>query len=200
MVTRGNNVFGSITSNSFSQFANSFLGVNDIIIHALHLRIALSDGQSIEFQTKYDKETDTVELIIPDNLIEYFNQLTGIYKGQNFEAFINWLIGKDDIISDAVSEVNPGFYDVIQITTDTILNSSHENILCDATGGSITITLPEPSSIAGKQYTIKKIDNTGNNVIIDGGLTTIDNDNNKILPDQYNSVRIITDGNEWWVL
>lgn len=74
-------------------------------------------------------------------------------------------------------------------------------ILVDASGGAVTITLPAAADRTGKQYDIKKIDSSGNAVTIDGdGSETIDDSLTNIIGAQYNSVTIVSDGTEWWII
>ncbi len=74
-------------------------------------------------------------------------------------------------------------------------------ILADATGGEIKIALPTASDIPGKWYWIKKIDSSGNAVIIDAdGAETIDGEQTLDLGLQYQYVVIISDGTEWFIL
>lgn len=44
-------------------------GVRDIILHTLLARIALCSGDTVEFQTKLDKASNTVELDFPDGIL-----------------------------------------------------------------------------------------------------------------------------------
>ena len=77
-----------------------------------------------------------------------------------------------------------------------------ETIIADATNGAFTITLPTTHTFLGKQttITIKKIDDA-NDVTIDGaGGDTIDGDATFDLISQYESIRIISDGNNWYII
>lgn len=96
---RGNKVGARIqrqVNSSQRQITNSqgqLLAVNDLILHALLVRIALNNDESAEFQTKYDPATNTVDLDIPDGYIPFLDEITGMQRGPNLQAFINWLIG-----------------------------------------------------------------------------------------------------------
>lgn len=73
--------------------------------------------------------------------------------------------------------------------------------LCDATGGTFTITLPPTAGITGRQYAIKKIDSSGNSVTIDGNAAeTIDGVLTKSLNLQNESITIQTDGLNWFIV
>lgn len=94
-----------------------------------------------------------------------------------------------------------GVRDVTTITGNTTLTTANDVVLCDCSGGAITVTLPAAATRTGKMFDIKKIDSSGNAATIDGnGSETIDDVTTKILASQYNSVTVMSDGSEWWVL
>ncbi len=83
--------------------------------------------------------------------------------------------------------------------TYTVLPTD-EIFLCNATSGAVTLNLPSAALLSGKEYEIKKIDSSGNTVIIEGyGSETIDGATNKTLSSQYASVKIVSDGSNWYV-
>jgi hypothetical protein len=60
-------------------------------------------------------------------------------------------------------------------TVDLTLTTSHTVVLCDASSGPLTITLPPASANGGRLYHIKKADASSNPVTIDSdSLDTID--------------------------
>ncbi len=74
-------------------------------------------------------------------------------------------------------------------------------IKVDATSNNVTVELPPAASVFGRQYVIKRIDNSGNTVTIDpDGTETIDGATTYTLPAQYDSATIISDGTEWWII
>lgn len=103
----------------------------------------------------------------------------------------------------------------VQVVSDqdiSLQNSSAFAILVDATNHVVTCTLPTPS--LGKHYVFKKIDSSDNNVIIktyagqvapritDPGFPAplIDNSSTQTLFQQYESLTLISDGNNWFIL
>ena len=71
-------------------------------------------------------------------------------------------------------------------------------ILADASSGAFTITLPTASGIDGRQYTIKKIDDSTNIVTVKAdGTDTIDGLNSQSLANQYESMTLVADGTNW---
>ena len=74
-------------------------------------------------------------------------------------------------------------------------------IMCDASGGGFTITLPAVASHTGRVYHIKKIDSSGNLVTVDGNSSeTIDDATTATLASQYDAITIQSDGDEWFIL
>lgn len=79
--------------------------------------------------------------------------------------------------------------------------SSDHVILCDASGGAFTVTLPAASGVTGIIYHIKKMDSSGSAVTIDGnGAETIDGATTIDLTLQYESVTIVSDGTSWHII
>ena len=90
---------------------------------------------------------------------------------------------------------------VTSTTTALTLTSSHYTVLCNASGGTFTITLPTAVGISGRIYNIKKTDSSGNAILIDGnGVETIDGDLTKSLNLQNESITIQTDGSNWYII
>lgn len=108
-MARGNKVFSPLGVNPFINTDVSPLGVNDILLHALIVRLALSNNDVIEFQTRYNKQTDTVELVVPNAALPYFDQLLGMQRGPNFQTFINWLIGSETLQTGTTLDQDQSF-------------------------------------------------------------------------------------------
>jgi hypothetical protein len=82
----------------------------------------------------------------------------------------------------------------------TIL-STDGTILCDATAGGFTVSLPTAATSTNRIFNIKKVDATGNVVTIDGsGAETIDGSLTQTLDAQWESVVIQSNGSAWFIL
>lgn len=103
-MSRGSNVFGKILP-QLAQQSNIPVGIRDLFLHALFARLALSDNRVIEFETKYNCNTNTIELQIPSDVLPLFDEMMGMQRGPKFQAFIDWLVGKQQIISDVPTVV-----------------------------------------------------------------------------------------------
>ncbi len=94
-----------------------------------------------------------------------------------------------------------GVLNVTSITGDTTLTISETVVLCDATAGAITVTLPAASGNTGRRFFIKKIDSSANSVTIEGsGSETIDDGMTAIVDSQYETLAIVCDGSMWHVI
>jgi hypothetical protein len=79
------------------------------------------------------------------------------------------------------------------IATDSVL-------LADATSAAFQVTLPSPSGISGRQYTIKKIDASGNAVTIASAAGNIDGAATKVLSAQWSYLSLISSGSDWVIV
>lgn len=132
-------VFGKIIP-QLAQQSDIPVGIRDLFLHALFARLALTDNRIIEFETKYNCSTNTIELQIPSDILPVFDEMLGMQRGPKFQAFIDWLVGKQQIISD-VPTVVVGFDNDQQfVPVGSLTVWSGATIESDDT--SVTIALP----------------------------------------------------------
>lgn len=87
------------------------------------------------------------------------------------------------------------------ITGATTLTDQHHTVLCDASGGAFTVTLPAATGITRRIYHIKKVDSSALAVTIDANASeTIDGALTAVISTQWNSITIHTDGSNWYIL
>lgn len=90
---------------------------------------------------------------------------------------------------------------IVTKTANYTATATDHTILCDATGGAFTITLPAAASHTGRIYAIKKIDASVNAVTIDGNASeTIDGALTQVIATQYTNLQIQSDGANWWII
>ena len=114
---------------------------------------------------------------------------------RRMSASINQLIGQGNqqFIEFTITET--------PITSDITLNDTHTVVTVDASSAAVTLTLPIAANVSGRYYVIKKIDSSANNVIIDAnGSETIDGALTNIISAQYDSVSVISDASQWWII
>ena len=83
------------------------------------------------------------------------------------------------------------------ITGATTLDLTYSNVLCNSTVD-FTVTLPAASSYDQWVYTIKNINTNLVTVATTGG-DTIDNEVTEIVG-QYEAIKLVSNGTEWWVI
>jgi len=81
-------------------------------------------------------------------------------------------------------------------TNPTVPNATDNVILCSI---AMNVNLGAASGLTGREYTIKNI-GTGTVTINPDGAETIDGAASHALSTQYESVRIVCDGTEWWII
>ena len=85
-------------------------------------------------------------------------------------------------------------------TTPITLNKTYDMILVDTGIGDITLNVPIAANFIGWSFTIMKITANVNKVIITpNGAETINGNPNITLYSQYEVVRIISNGTEWFI-
>jgi hypothetical protein len=97
-----------------------------------------------------------------------------------------------------VAEPTPILTDLTVRTKTGNYTASHGDvILADATGGSITITLP--AAAEGRQVTVKRVNSGSNTVTIDPpGSVTVDGAATLAVGAQWASKTVISDGVNWF--
>jgi hypothetical protein len=87
------------------------------------------------------------------------------------------------------------------VTTTGNVVSGDYFLICNAAGGSITLTLPPAALVPGRIYTFKRINSGANAVVIDpSGAETIDGAATYTLSAQWNSVTIMNNGIAWFII
>lgn len=79
------------------------------------------------------------------------------------------------------------------------ITNGYELILCDSSGGTVNVDLPDPTLSKGKKYYFKKL-STNHTVVITGGGADIDGSTTLVLNQLYQAAQIICDGAQWWII
>jgi exoribonuclease R len=109
------------------------------------------------------------------------------------------------ILSDIEKQVNAqidGYlFPTSSVTADYTATVNDSFIPVNATSGAVTVTLKPAGEAEGKRLTVKKTDASANAVTIDGdGSETIDDATTVVMNSQYESICVLSDGVEWWVV
>ena len=82
---------------------------------------------------------------------------------------------------------------------DYTLSATDETVLVNASAAGVTITLPT-GAVAGKKYTIKKIDTTVNTLTLNGGGGSIDGNSSVLTSVPYQGWVVQFDGSNWFII
>lgn len=86
-------------------------------------------------------------------------------------------------------------------TSDYTLTANDYFVTVDCTGGNVVLTLPAVSGNAGKEFVIKRLDNSINTITIDANASElIDGALTLVILTQFIAKRIICDGSSWSIL
>ena len=98
--------------------------------------------------------------------------------------------------------INTGadFRSSITKTTTYTATEDDNTILCDASGGAFTITLPAAAGVTGQRLTFVRTSSSGNVVIDGNGAETINGAATKTITTQYGAITIQCDGTGWYIL
>jgi hypothetical protein len=109
--------------------------------------------------------------------------------------------GSGVVHTQAISNLS-SFGNIVTKTGNYTATSTDGTIVVDASGGNVTVTLPAASSTTlGLKLSIKKIDTSGNNVIIDGdGSETIDGQTTMTWNVPWQGYVVQCDGTGWYVV
>ena len=92
----------------------------------------------------------------------------------------------------------------LSLTTKTVnytITGSDITVLGDAASGQITFTLPNVSTYSGMVYNTKKIDSSGNAVVLaSAGGALIDGQTTHSITTQYDSITVQSDGTNWHII
>lgn len=85
-------------------------------------------------------------------------------------------------------------------TSDHTVVSEHI-LFADASSNSVTFTLPDATTVDGELLRFKKLDATGNAMVIEPfGAQTVDGDSSLSVVDQWTSVDIVASGSAWYIV
>lgn len=104
------------------------------------------------------------------------------------------------ITSKNLSWIQADVTDLPLVGGDRILSFANATILCETTGGSIDLVLPEASTITiGKRVTIKKTNTGANNIsVLRAGTDTIDGATSQTVSGDFGFKTFESNGVDQW--
>ena len=95
----------------------------------------------------------------------------------------------------------PFVFNVVTKTAAYTVNKRQSVVLCNATSGAFTVTLPPAKSMRNRGVYIKKIDSSGNAITVDAdGSEKIDGATTQSLATQHKMILIVSNGTAWYIL
>jgi hypothetical protein len=109
---------------------------------------------------------------------------------------------------EEVGEVSSNFalrgsveYAVKDVASDYFLGNEDHILRVNASGGEVFISLPNAQGLMGREYMIKKIDGSGNQVVVKTSLgQTLDGQQEFRVNSQYQTLRVISSGEGWDII
>jgi hypothetical protein len=91
---------------------------------------------------------------------------------------------------------------VRSVSAATTLATTDDILLVDTSGGAVTVTLPDPTTVAVKRYLLKKTSSGANSLsaVNGGGAWTIDGASSKATTTAYGAITVIPGGPGLWIV
>jgi len=100
------------------------------------------------------------------------------------------------LLASALSDRKSVFRTAINLT----LNETHYAVFANTASGNITLTLPDATANQGQIYVIKKIHKNNKVTVIPSGTDVIEEDTEVVLNKMGESVTLIAENTNWWVI
>lgn len=179
-----------------------YVSSDDLTVYKNNTAMSTSDW------SLYDSDTVEISGTLVDNDIVRIQRRSTITSAE-----VDWADGAQITENDLDTNTNQLLYlsqelqdqmdrvDWKDITASYTVVDGDRVVLADATSGAITLTLPLASQSRGMPLKVIKTDSSVNAVTLSGvGAENINGSSTKVLASQYETVEIICDGTEWFVL
>lgn len=125
---------------------------------------------------------------------------TGVTRGLDGTSAVSHALGAPAGHIYSVEDLGRTWQVAAFSTDQTVARSSYTHIV-DAASGAIIMTLPAAAAFDGIRFEFKKKDSTTNTVTVKGnGSELVDAANTYLLTAQYDSVTVVSDGTQWWII
>ena len=183
VITLNNNIFSGLTAEQKKMFIGGSVVVeNDSLTRANIISINANN-----------------QLTVDTNLSAYVGNIIYVhYAGLNVNGS-NGFVGINTINPQSVLSVNGSIsLPIVKTTLDITLDCTNYTVICDTTGGNITVTLPiNSSNLIGRIYVIKKFPYLGPNTCsINPNGSTIDGSGGLLNITSF--IQVQSDGTDWW--
>lgn len=203
-ITINDGASGARANGSNIYIADDTLGISVIASSGISAFNGNRFSSVISSNTSYINNGEFVSVIASSGIVvvedaQYTTVLcsSGTTVDKSGALYINSLPIKDTGSAVRVKSITGNY---TALWSDTVL-------LVNATGGNITVTLPDSGTVAspkdemGKIFHVKKVDASANTVTVDGFSTqTIDGATTNVISTQYDSITIVSDGSNWHII
>jgi len=125
--------------------------------------------------------TDKATLVAADKLLIQDSEASDVGKTVTFAAISS-------------------FTTYINVDTTPYTAAGFSVIIANDDSAAAAVNLPAVATSAGLTYTIKKEGSSGNITVSGSGAENIDGANTAVLTTQYESITVVCDGVEWWII
>ncbi len=150
------------------------------------------------------KQVFTKDTFMPVGKKVYFGPGTnyGNWIGRNTSTADTEVSSASDLVHLLKATKTPGIITAYEAKTGAYtMTKTDSTIAADATAGPVTITLPTAVGVAGRQYTVKRINGGANAVTVaTTSSQTIDGVTTYVLGSPQASVEVVSDGANWRVV
>ncbi|MEY3459772.1 MAG: hypothetical protein RL215_2929 [Planctomycetota bacterium] len=97
--------------------------------------------------------------------------------------------------------LNPALRALVSKSATYTVTKSDDIVLCNASGGAFTVTLPSAVGNTGRQFVVKRLNSGSNAVTVAAaGGQTIDGAATVTLSSQYQVITLVSDGSGWMLI
>jgi len=119
---------------------------------------------------------------------------TTLWMRDFIRVLYNWMTL---LTSETVEESGATAFSTV--TVSTTLGPVDGFVLVDTTAGNITITLPDATTVLGREFTVKRSTAGANTLTVATVSGNIDGGSTALIPAQYTALRFKSDGTDYWV-
>lgn len=145
------------------------------------------------FQIIWNQSHDTISDNI-ETLISRVQALYSLYTNLNITVSNNQALFTGHSGQTGIHFLET--LDVVNLTGNYTGTSTDNIFLLDATSAPFTVTMPNVSTVSGRAYLFKKLDNTANAVTVTGN-ATFDGSLSYQVTGQYSYSSLVSDGTKW---
>jgi hypothetical protein len=104
-----------------------------------------------------------------------------------------------EVVNRIIDKSQP--FGVVIVTANTTVGETYADYLCDATSGTLTVSMPEAEAHKGRRYNVSKVDSSANPVVIDGfGSETISGSITASLTLPWECFTLLSSGTYWVIV